>query len=195
MKKKYALEMGNLLRRYTCPSDGCWVPKKGSDGVYKYVGTAHGSKLAHRMSYEFHKGPIPDKFVVDHTCRTRGCINPDHLEAVTQADNNRAMWKRIHAGDTTSKGKNINFKFWTLKMKEEWKEIAKEHFGGDLTLAINTVLELQMPDDWRDQLEKKLNAPGGVAGPKAAPSAGRAERSERRNTRPGAKRKVAPKKS
>ncbi len=43
--------------------------------------------LAHRVSYELHKGPIPDGLFIDHICRTRCCVNPNHLRAVTHAQN------------------------------------------------------------------------------------------------------------
>jgi hypothetical protein len=42
---------------------------------------------AHRVSYELHKGPIPEGLVIDHLCRVRHCVNPDHLRAVTHAVN------------------------------------------------------------------------------------------------------------
>lgn len=42
---------------------------------------------AHRFSYEFFKGPIPDGFQIDHVCKNTLCVNPDHLEAVTPKTN------------------------------------------------------------------------------------------------------------
>lgn len=42
---------------------------------------------AHRWSYEHFIGPIPDGLEVDHLCRVRHCVNPDHLEPVTKAEN------------------------------------------------------------------------------------------------------------
>jgi hypothetical protein len=43
--------------------------------------------VAHRVSYELYKGEIPHGYVIDHLCRNRGCVNPEHLEAVTQQTN------------------------------------------------------------------------------------------------------------
>lgn len=45
--------------------------------------------MAHRFAYEEANGPIPEGLVLDHLCRTRLCVNPYHLEAVTQEENTR----------------------------------------------------------------------------------------------------------
>lgn len=54
-----------------------------------YGGIRVGGKLrpAHRVSYELAVGPIPEELVIDHLCRNRACVNPDHLEVVSFREN------------------------------------------------------------------------------------------------------------
>jgi hypothetical protein len=51
------------------------------------------NELIHRKHYEQFKGPIPDGLEIDHTCRNTRCVNPEHLEAVTHAENLRRRYQ------------------------------------------------------------------------------------------------------
>lgn len=70
------------------PNTGCTLfmgsQQKEGYGRVCFNGKVH---LAHRVSYEMHVGPIPDGLVLDHLCRVPGCVNPRHLEPVTNREN------------------------------------------------------------------------------------------------------------
>lgn len=68
----------------------CWLWTRsynwGGYGVFTPPNKAP-FEMAHRFSYEECVGPIPAGFEVDHKCRNRGCVKPDHLQAVTRQEN------------------------------------------------------------------------------------------------------------
>jgi hypothetical protein len=63
-----------------------WTAGKESEGYGRFKLNGKGCK-AHRISYELEVGPIPEGLQIDHLCRVRHCVNPEHLEAVTQREN------------------------------------------------------------------------------------------------------------
>ncbi len=72
------------------PNSGCWLWVAACyRHNYGNVNIGRRSVSAHRLSYELHRGPIPPGMVLDHLCRTPRCINPAHLEPVTQKVNIR----------------------------------------------------------------------------------------------------------
>lgn len=71
------------LNNYTKNEKDCWIWNGAkTPGGYGAVRIA-----AHRIFYTIYKGQIPTKLQLDHLCKERMCVNPSHLEAVTQQIN------------------------------------------------------------------------------------------------------------
>lgn len=68
---------------------GCWVWDKPTLSGYGESMINGYATLAHRALWIFLRGPIPDGLDLDHLCRNRACVNPDHLEPVTRRVNLR----------------------------------------------------------------------------------------------------------
>jgi hypothetical protein len=84
-----------------------WSKVKKTDTCWEWVGTLHVSNYgcfkvggrvlkSHRVAYELLIGPIPPGLVIDHLCRNTRCVNPAHLEPVTNAENLHRVPPRTH---------------------------------------------------------------------------------------------------
>jgi hypothetical protein len=90
-KARYDLTHKNVM---PVPESGCWIWTGNCDsrsgyGVAgrKLRGKYTGTRVAHRSFWEFARGQVPEGMVLDHTCRVRCCVNPDHLRVVTRGEN------------------------------------------------------------------------------------------------------------
>lgn len=78
------------------PESGCWVWVKAVNSLgYGRITTNSIVENAHRASYKAFVGEIPNGLEIDHLCKVRCCVNPDHLEAVTRYENMRrsSVWQ------------------------------------------------------------------------------------------------------
>jgi hypothetical protein len=79
-----------ILARTYVDEFGCWIwDGPLSPGGYGQVNAWQKRWLVHRLAYTVMVGEIPAGLQIDHLCRVRNCIRPDHLEPVTQAENLR----------------------------------------------------------------------------------------------------------
>lgn len=89
-KRRDRVYISNTMRMIKLMPNGCWqwtgyVHPSG----YVFRSTGKRSIPAHREFYRIYRGTIKENLTVDHLCRNRICMNPCHLEAVSQVENNR----------------------------------------------------------------------------------------------------------
>lgn len=68
-------------------ADGCWLWTGSTSSGYGQIMDNYRNLRVHRVVYELTRGPIPVGLQLDHLCRVRHCVNPDHLEPVTNREN------------------------------------------------------------------------------------------------------------
>lgn len=84
-----------MLRRFTDKikilPNGChqWTACTTAAGYGRFRNEDGVTVQAHQYAYCCRHGEIPDGMVLDHLCRNRSCVNPDHLEPVTIGENVR----------------------------------------------------------------------------------------------------------
>jgi len=81
-----------ILHRMQLGPGGCWLWSRVTPKGYGIIETYRRGRgkydvYAHRYAYEAFVGAIPGGLDIDHTCFVRNCVNPEHLEPVTRAEN------------------------------------------------------------------------------------------------------------
>jgi len=92
-----ALFWNNVNKTDTC---WLWTGYRNRDGYGEYKSDYLTTRLVHRISYALDTGSLPD-MPLDHLCRHRHCVRPEHLEAVTSKVNTRRSNVGLNSANKT----------------------------------------------------------------------------------------------
>lgn len=87
MNDLYCLPDRFVKHTYFEPNTGHWLWTASLIRGYGQFRVNHRPAYAHRYAYEHLVGPVPEGLELDHLCRVRRCVNPDHLQPVTHRQN------------------------------------------------------------------------------------------------------------
>lgn len=89
-------ELARFMAKVDMDANGCWLRGGATAKGYSVFVCESKPKLrlAHRVSYEHFVGPLESGKVIHHVCEKTLCVNPEHLEQVTQREN-------LHRSQTT----------------------------------------------------------------------------------------------
>jgi len=104
-------------------TDSCWLWTGGTASGYGCFQVKFKNYRSHRLAYELLRSPIPNGLHLDHLCRVRNCVNPDHLEPVTQKENNRrseAICAKVVREGVCSRGHSMDDAHVHPKTGKRW---------------------------------------------------------------------------
>lgn len=84
METNYQYFINRVQKTDTC---WIWVGTLTAKGYGRFTRGRKMRERAHRWAYEYFVGPIPEGLTIDHLCKVKACVNPQHLEAVTSEEN------------------------------------------------------------------------------------------------------------
>lgn len=144
-----------MARVAICPETECWLFTGAKSNGYGHLKAGGRWYMAHRLSYELHRGPIPKGLNVLHNCPggdNRACINPAHLWLGTQRDNIRdACSKGTH---TYQPGFRDIYRKLTEADVRQIRSLLSSVSGVELARRFNvnrrTIWKIKSGRTWRD---------------------------------------------
>ena len=132
---------------------GCWqwVGLTDEDG-YGRIGVKRTMLGAHRVSWEFHRGAIPEGLCVLHTCDNPACMNPDHLFLGTNQENthDRYLKGRSAAGENNGNAKLSRQEVRDIRKLSSTGRCTRKELASRFNVTSKMIGYIVRRQNWRD---------------------------------------------
>lgn len=132
----------------TTSSTGCWLWKASCTDGYGRVSINGKMLKAHRVSWYIAGYTIPNRLIIRHKCRSRHCVNPDHLETGTRQENEM---DKFRDGTATIGEKNGNAKLTAEQVLQIRKrtEDTQRKLAVEFNVAQTTISDIRLRRIWK----------------------------------------------
>lgn len=140
-----------LFWRKVKKTESCWLWTANTHSFgYGLFSVNRKTISAHRYSYILHKGDIPSGLVIRHKCNTPNCVNPEHLELGTQADNIQdAVKLNRHCHGESHGMVSITDEIALLIKQELAKGISAARIAKELDVSKHIVYAIKYGKTWK----------------------------------------------
>ena len=120
---------------------------------YKQIKIDNKSCLAHRYSYRYHCGPIPNGLLVCHHCDNPSCVNPNHLFLGTHRDNMDDMTKKNryarHPGEQNGSSKLTDDQVREIRAKHIFRVYTYQMLADEYNMSRDSIQKIVKRKIWR----------------------------------------------
>lgn len=157
------------------PTTNCWIWTgslvSGGYGMLRRYRQA--AILAHRFSFQFHNGPIPDGMIVRHLCNRPSCVNPSHLDLGTHEENmrdlNRSGRARVLSNEDVIEAIDLlrsmslnavarRFEVDRSTLSRALNNASRGDYGPTVAVAMGDKAHVVLSQEQRDEIIRRLEA-------------------------------------
>lgn len=157
------------------PKTNCWIWTgslvSGGYGMLRRY--RQDAILAHRFSFELHKGPIPAGLIVRHLCNRPSCVNPSHLDLGTHEENmrdlNRSGRARVLSNEDVIEAIDLlrsmslnavarRFEVDRSTLSRALNNASRGDYGPAVAVAMGDKAHVVLSQEQRDEIIRRLEA-------------------------------------